>query len=68
MNYSLFEKDDETQIVVSLTITLARIKIHLCCAIFCYFLPRLSLGWAYCTPMDIEATTPAPKKPDIPLR
>ena len=42
-------------------------KISLCRAVFCSFLPHLSLGWASCTPMAIRAPTVAPKRPEIPL-
>ena len=44
------------------------IRISLCTAVFCSFLPHLGLGWAYCIHMALDAPTVAPKWPEIPLR
>ena len=44
------------------------IKICLCRAVFCSFLPHLSLRWTYRSPTAIGAPMAAPKQPEIPLR
>ena len=43
------------------------IKISVCCTVFYYHPPHLSLEWAYCTPMAKGAPTEAPKQAEIPL-
>ena len=37
------------------------IEICICRAVFCSFLPQLSLGWAYCTPTAVGAPHGGPK-------
>ena len=44
------------------------IRISSCATVFCSHPPHISLGWAYCTPMAIGASTAAPKQSEIPLR